>query len=304
MTGKAICVGGLVIAVLAGGSAAARADVIVLRQGLDGYVGTRDTSIMSESGTLTAGGDDKFFVGRTTGKLGTLNRRALLEFDLDAIPPGATITRVSLTLRLMGFGTGETADTIELRALSRDWGEGTVLGPLDGARGGMAMPGDATWSHSFLDRTTWDTPGGDFAETVSTSLAVEPASGLKTFPSTPDLVADVQGWVNEPATNFGWILIGDESTGGSIKLWASKESPFASFQPTLEIEFEPGSVAMPFDFDGDNDVDLADFIELMACFSGSGVAHGPGCESGDADLDGDVDLSDTIAFQSALTPSQ
>ena len=55
MTGKAVCVRGLVIAVLAGGAAAARADVIVLRQGLDGYVGARDTSIMSESGALTAG---------------------------------------------------------------------------------------------------------------------------------------------------------------------------------------------------------------------------------------------------------
>lgn len=309
MTPKALCVNGLVIAVIAGGAVAARADVITLRQGLDGYVGTRDTSIMAESGELTAGGDDKFFVGRTQGRMGTLSRRALLEFDLDAVPPGATITRVSLTLRLMGFGTGETADTIELHALSRDWGEGTVPGPLGGARGGMAMTGDATWSHSFLDRTMWDTPGGDFAETVSTSLTVEPASGFKTFPSTPELVADVQRWVNKPCTNFGWILIGDESTPGSIKLWASKEildqgPAFDSSPPTLEIEFEPGTVALPFDFDGDDDVDLADFLELMACFSGSGVAHAPGCESGDADCDGDVDLADTIAFQDALTPAR
>ncbi len=304
MTGKAVCVWGLVIAVLAGGAAAARADVIVLRQGLDGYVGTRDTSMMSESGALTAGGDDKFFVGRTQGRLGTLNRRALLEFDLDAIPPGATITRVSLTLRLIGFGTGVTTDTIELHALSRDWGEGTVPGPGGGAQGGAAMPGDATWSHSFLDRTTWDTPGGDFAETVSTSLSVGPASGLKTFPSTPELVADIQGWVDDPAIHFGWILIGNETTGGSIKLWVSKESSLTDVRPTLEIEFEPTPVAMRFDFDGDHDVDLADFLAFVACFSGPGVAHAPGCESGDADLDGDVDLSDAIAFQNALTGSR
>ena len=304
MTGKAVCVRGLVIAVLAGGAAAARADVIVLRQGLDGYVGARDTSIMSESGALTAGGDDKFFVGRTQGRLGTLNRRALLAFDLDAIPPGATITRVSLTLRLIGFGTGATTDTIELHALSRDWGEGTVPGPFDGAQGGAAMPGDATWSHSFLDRTTWDTPGGDFAETVSTSLSVGPASGLKTFPSTPELVADVQDWVDDPATNFGWILIGNESTPGSIKLWVSKENMLTDVRPMLEIEFEPTPVAMRFDFDGDDDVDLADFLEFVACFSGSGVTHVPGCEPGDADLDGDVDLSDAIAFQNALTGSR
>ena len=166
------------------------------------------------------------------------------------------------------------------------------------------MPGDATWTHSLLDTAAWDTPGGDFAETVSTSLTVEPASGLKTFPSTPELVAVVQGWVSEPATNFGWILIGNESTAGSIKLWASKESPFDSLRPTLEVEFEPGSVATLFDFDGDDDVDLADFIELVACFSGAGVAHAPGCVLGDADFDGDVDLSDTIAFQNALTPSR
>lgn len=301
MTGKAICVCGLV---LAGGAAAARADVIVLRQGLDGYVGTRDTSIMAESGALTAGGDDKFFVGRTQGRMGTSSRRALLRFDLEAILPGSTITRVMLTLRLMAFGTGRTTDQINLHRLARDWGEGTVPGPGGGAQGGAAMPGDATWSHNFLDRTMWTTPGGDFSSLISTSLTVGPVSELKTFPSTPELVADVQDWVDDPATHFGWILIGNETTGGSIKLWASKENSRTDLRPTLAIEFEPAPVVMSFDFDGDHDVDLADFLELVACFSGPGVAHVPGCESGDVDFDGDVDLSDTLAFQNALTGSR
>ena len=30
--------------------------------------------------------------------------------------------------------------------------------------------------------------------------------------SSAQMVADVQGWLDNPASNFGWLMLGDEST--------------------------------------------------------------------------------------------
>jgi hypothetical protein len=60
------------------------------------------------------------------------------------------------------------------------------------------------------------------------------------------------------------------------------------------------------DFDGDGDVDLADFASLSQCFGGSLNPPAPGCPAGvDADLDddGDVDLADFAGFSQQFTGS-
>ncbi|MGH7613747.1 MAG: hypothetical protein ACREMW_06870 [Gemmatimonadales bacterium] len=58
--------------------------------------------------------------------------------------------------------------------------------------------------------------------------------------STAQLVADVQGWLADPASNFGWILIGDESATATAKQFDSRESA-ASIRPELRVFFTSGS---------------------------------------------------------------
>ena len=70
--------------------------------------------------------------------------------------------------------------------------------------------------------TAWTTPGGDFDATVSASLAVD-AEGEYAWRS-PQLASDVQTWNDSPATNFGWILLGDESVSMTAKRFDSHES--------------------------------------------------------------------------------
>lgn len=58
------------------------------------------------------------------------------------------------------------------------------------------------------------------------------------------------------------------------------------------------------DFNGDGDVDLADFRQFQLCFTGSeGDAPGQ-CSCADFDADGDVDLIDFTGFQVAFTGSK
>jgi len=62
-------------------------------------------------------------------------------------------------------------------------------------------------------------------------------------------------------------------------------------------------VSLPGDWDGDGDVDLADFTQFLACMTGpEGGALGPGCNAFDFDADLDVDLIDAAEFSRNFNP--
>jgi hypothetical protein len=50
------------------------------------------------------------------------------------------------------------------------------------------------------------------------------------------MASDVQSWVNTPAGNFGWILIGEETVNQNAKLFGSRES---AAMPTLTLQVSP-----------------------------------------------------------------
>ena len=52
------------------------------------------------------------------------------------------------------------------------------------------------------------------------------------------MVADVQSWLTNPAANFGWTMIGEESLGQTAKRLNSGESNVApNVPPQLTIEY-------------------------------------------------------------------
>ncbi len=63
--------------------------------------------------------------------------------------------------------------------------------------------------------------------------------------STPGLVSDVQGWLGDPATAFGWILIGDEDNIPTAKRFDTRENPVVSYRPQLTIDFTPSGPVVP-----------------------------------------------------------
>jgi hypothetical protein len=160
-----------------------------------------------------------FFVGETA--MGEL-RRGVLAFDIaGSIPSGSTILEVTLSLN-MSRTADNTARTVELHKLLADWGEGTSHATGDEGMGAPATTNDATWRHRFFDTIFWTTEGGDFSVTVSASQSVG-AIGAYTW-SSPQMVADVQSWLDNPATNFGWLVLGDESAILTAKRFDTRES--------------------------------------------------------------------------------
>lgn len=198
---------------------------------------TRDTTLIENpEGAAGNGAGPNFFAGRTSMSTGSI-RRALVVFDVAAyLPAGAVVTGASLNLHVSMAQEGSHDVTLH-RVLS-DWGEGASSS--DGGRGAAAQPGDATWIHTFYDTSFWGSAGGD-AVATSSSMATIDGPGYHTWPSTPGTVADVQGWLDAPASNFGWMLIGDETIPTSVKRFDSRENADPSVRPLLTVTYETGS---------------------------------------------------------------
>ena len=203
----------------------------------------RDNTIYGESSELSNGAGGDVFTGRTFG--GNV-RRALLAFDLTTIPAGSVVESATLHLTLTLAPNMDPQD-VSLHRLVADWGEaGSNAGPPGGS-GAPAERGDATWGERFFPATSWATAGGDFAISQSAVTPIGFDSGVDYAWASTALVADVQGWLDAPASNHGWILIGNEIETMTARRFASRENGNATYRPHLVVEYTapaggPGAV--------------------------------------------------------------
>ena len=197
---------------------------------------SKDNTIYAESTGNSNGAGSGLFAGRVGAAGGGAVRRALVAFNVGgSLSTGSTVTNVTLTLFCEKEVVGNK--TVELHKVTADWGEGTSSATGQGA---PATTNDATWTSRFFGTASnWTTPGGDFSATVSASQTVGATGTSAVFGSTAQLVADVQGWVTSPATNFGWLIKGDESTASTVKELGSKEDGTPANRPQLTITYNP-----------------------------------------------------------------
>jgi hypothetical protein len=103
---------------------------------------------------------------------------------------------------------------------------------------------------------------------------------------------------------------GGTSTGGEYELSGSIGQPdagtLASPDGTLKLKggFWPGAPCpfdIPADYDGDCDVDHADYLSWEACASGTDVPYVGDCSDTDFDGDLDTDQGDFAVFQRCTT---
>ena len=55
--------------------------------------------------------------------------------------------------------------------------------------------------------------------------------------STPQMVNDVQAWLDNSSSNFGWIILGDENKASTAKRFNSRENSNAERRPFLTINY-------------------------------------------------------------------
>lgn len=197
---------------------------------------TKDNTLYEDpSGALSNGSGNHLFVGRTASGGGALIRRGLVQFDLSPIiPPASTIVSATLTMTMSKTISGPT--DVSLHRVTTDWGAGASDAPGAEGAGTAAQPGDATWLHAFFDAALWSTAGGDFIGMVSGTTAVG-SEGVYTW-RDERMEEDLQRWSFDPASNYGWILIGDESAATTAKRFDASNMSSAS-GPQLVVQFIP-----------------------------------------------------------------
>lgn len=206
-----------------------------------------DTTLFESSPGDNMGGWTHVSSGTTGSAADRTRNRGLFRFDVaGALPNHAKITRATLNLYVvrvpgdMGGGRPASSNFL-LHRVSKPWGEGNKLGD----RGFPADPDEATWNYRFAPNSkgvggvTWTAPGAassvDFSPVVSASQSVS-GQGPYEFGSSSNLVADVQTWLNDPSSNFGWILISQsENTAKTARGFGSRED--RDHPPILAVEY-------------------------------------------------------------------
>ncbi len=198
---------------------------------------SRDNTMYEEAVDSSNGAGAYLFTGTTnglnTGGIGKI-RRALLAFAVsDSVPAGAVIDSVLLTVHISKV-PNITARVTSLHRVTADWGEGASNAGNPGGQGATAQTNDATWTFRFFNTSSWATAGGDFNGTASAQTNFATNNSFPVWISA-QMVADVQSWLDTPATNFGWIVIGEEPTEKSAKRFDSRENANAANRPSLRV---------------------------------------------------------------------
>jgi hypothetical protein len=200
------------------------------------------------------------FIGRVNVDGGFRLRRSVLQFNIAAaLPAGARIVHAELTLNL----SKAPSDTvfpldINLQRLLAPWGEGAsdAVGPE--GQGIQPQQNDATWQHCFYgpdNPRVWQDdngvlqPGGYFETTVSATATAGSIPGALTWKCTPQLLADVQLWLDDPAANHGWILSAGDNAPVGARRFDSRESLTPELRPQLLMVYLPAGAIFEDDFE-------------------------------------------------------
>jgi hypothetical protein len=201
----------------------------------------KDNTIYSNAAAgptqLSNGMGDQIVSGRAQGSCGGAvvgDRRALIEFDVaSAVPAGATILTAVLELTTVPEPATPTGShSMSIHPVEFEWGEG-ASSAANGGSGATALIGDATWTHRFHNTQTWNVNGGDFG--AASASTIVNAQGTYSW-SGVGVVSDVQGWLDAPASNHGWLLLGNEAAR-SAKRFHSKDG--GATPPRLRVTYEP-----------------------------------------------------------------
>ena len=257
-----IALASLGVSALAASHALAQTQTIAITPSADATIYSASNGIDEAAN----GGGSQLFSGWTT-RFG--ERRALLKFDLAGlIPPQATITSAQLTINVnRSIAEG---NEFNLHRVTAPWNEGPSIAEGPEGNGAEPLNGDVTWTFRQYNiapalRVPWSTPGGEFAPLASISSNISFASTY-TFGPSAQLATDVTGWLTNPASNNGWIIIADNPFfSGSAKRFASRSNAASQERPTLTITY---TTCNDVDFNNDeifpDDRDVIDFFDVLA----------------------------------------
>lgn len=184
---------------------------LVLQQGVAGYTGMQDAPIELYAPD-TNYSDDAYLDVRWSNDIwpAAADMKALVHFDLQAVPPGAVIQQATLELYQVSR-SNTTPLNLDVYRVLRGWWET-----------------DVTWNRAMQDASgplLWSRPGAAGAnsdrenEPILHSV-INSYAGWRVF----DVTRIVQLWVNQPAANRGLLFEGKTDNNDTVLVsFASSE---------------------------------------------------------------------------------
>jgi len=244
---------------------------IVIREGLNGYTGTQDTTLRSLEPDTTQGDD-------ATVSVQELTREGLLRFDNlfgtgpNQIPLGTSILSANLSLNIFddtndpkpqsnsGSGSGSGSGAADLKKIGS--GSGNKLGDNELALFRMLQQ----WDESTA---TWSSLNGGlhFDGQELSQFLLDARMQLSAGSQSADVTASVQAWAFGDENN-GWGIVKKKKEDA----WGfdSSEATNASLRPTLVITFFMPSalnLAPTIDVGGPYEITEGDSVQLDASAS-------------------------------------
>ena len=175
-----------------------------------------DTFLRFNNPTLNYGDTQRLCADTTAD-----DRRILLRADLSSLPPGAEVLAAELHI-WTGSNTNDlSTQTLSLYRLLEGWNEGNQ----------DAAAGVASWNERTAG-TAWTVAGagvGSRDDVASGSLAPAALDTEYVVALPPDLVA---GWLADPASNFGLVMVAAGSDGACFN---SREAAATGKRPSLSV---------------------------------------------------------------------
>ena len=185
---------------------------VTFQEGVDGYASTEDTALEEDTPTTSYGSQTTLEVDLSNSGGG--QEQSLIRFDNlfgsgdGQIPVGATIISASLTLDQTDQ-SGSSA-TVSLHRMLTSWSE------------------SSTWNSMTSGISTND------VEAVSTADATIYNPETNESKVLTGLESTLQAWSDGTATNYGWVIISDNTDG---LIFSSSENGTTSLRPKLTVEY-------------------------------------------------------------------
>lgn len=243
------------------------ADSVTLQSGVSpaGTYQTQDAHVRNDTGNLgkTDNNTRILFGALPTGALRGLFSYPLTGFE-GGIPTGATINSVEFQIVQVDIDTNAAnvaaEYAFELRTISESFAQGTgVLDPPNGSSWNNTFGATMTLGGTVLTSALMNTKPEVIPIQTDSSTWIN-----TTFATSPTLVAAVQAQLNaNQPFNFALVAPAAVETSGIrsfIRVPSNTElTTTAENRPRLIIDYTVGSAGMPGDYNGDNQVDAADY---------------------------------------------
>jgi hypothetical protein len=182
---------------------------------------TVDTYLDSANPTLNYGAEVTARVDADPARV------ALLRFDVSAIAPGATVTAAELAVTTAADALEE--GTVQLYEVTESWAEGDAV----------ATAAPANWTQRTTNND-WTTAGAGSGSRAPAAMSeVTPSIAATRYPVLLPIEL-VQGWVADPASNRGLVLVPVNAATHGVD-FESSESATTAARPSLSITFIPSN---------------------------------------------------------------